>query len=344
VADLVPEERSSFGGPDADADADADPDADPDADADADAGPDADADPDPDEDPDARIGVMTSPPLPALALLGLGAMGRAMRARLDETASPAAPAPRAWERKLGVHSLAAALTDATIVLVMVSDDHALHDVLAAALPHAAPNTLFVDMGTSGVAAARAAAALLERAGHRFIDAPVSGTVGPARRGELLGFAGGDPRDLARAQPILARLCRRVIATGPIGSGQALKVVLNGLGAHHLVAFASMLALGERAGLARETIVDAFTDGAFASPSYVGKKARVLARRYDTPEFSLRLTKKDARLARELAEETGLDVPSLDAVAAEIDRGVAHGLGEEDLFALEELYRRTDSTR
>ena len=280
-----------------------------------------------------------SHPRPVTALLGLGAMGRAMRSRLDETAEPSAQAARAWERKRGAAALAEAVTGAGIVLVMVSDDHALLDVLAAAAPHAAPGTIFVDMGTSGVSAARTAAERLAATGHRFVDVPVSGTVGPARRGELLGFAGGSAEDLAGARPVLDRLCRRIIHAGGVGQGQALKVVVNGLGAHHLVAFASMLALGERAGVSREALVDAFTDGAFASPSYVGKKPRVLARRYDAPDFSLRLTKKDARLARELAEQAKLALPALEAVAGEIDRGVEAGLGEEDLFALEKLYPR-----
>ncbi len=275
-------------------------------------------------------GAMTS-----VAILGLGAMGRAMKARLDDVGA----SPTGWERRDGGAALGAAVSAAELVLVMVSDDGALRDVVERTLPHARPDTLFVDMGTSGVTAARDVAGRLSGAGHRFLDVPVSGTVGPARRGELLGFAGGAEADLARARPVLDRLCRRIIHAGPVGQGQALKVVVNGLGAHHLVAFASMLALGERAGVSREALVDAFTDGAFASPSYVGKKPRVLARRYDAPDFSLRLTKKDARLARELAEAAQLALPALEAVAGEIDRGVEAGLGEEDLFALEKLYPR-----
>lgn len=244
-----------------------------------------------------------------------------------------------WKRRQETPTLADAMGHSALVVMMVSDDRAMLEVLDAALGHARPATLFVDMGTSGVAAARAADARARAAGHAFIDVPVSGTVGPARKGTLLGFAGGAPDDIARAKPILDVLCRRVIHAGGVGQGQALKVVLNGLGAHHLVAFASMLALGERAGLARSAIVDAFTDGAFASPSYVGKKARVLERRYDEPEFSLRLTQKDLRLARELAAASGMELRALDAVEGEVTRGVEAGHGDEDLFALEKVYPR-----
>lgn len=271
-----------------------------------------------------------------VSLLGLGAMGRAMRERMVSEGLEVV----AWERRQATPTLADAVGGAAVIVMMLSDDHAMLEVLDAALAHARPGALFIDMGTSGVAAAREADARARARGCAFIDVPVSGTVGPARKGTLLGFAGGAPEDITRAKPVLGVLCRRVIHAGGVGQGQALKVVLNGLGAHHLVAFASMLALGERAGLDRAAIVDAFTDGAFASPSYVGKKARVLERRYGEPEFSLRLTQKDLRLARELAAASGMTLRALDAVDGEVARGVEAGLGDEDLFALEKVYDRS----
>ena len=263
-------------------------------------------------------------------------MGRAMRERMVSEGLEVV----AWERRQATPTLADAVGGAAVIVMMLSDDHAMLEVLDAALAHARPGALFIDMGTSGVAAARDADARARARGCAFIDVPVSGTVGPARKGTLLGFAGGAPEDITRAKPVLGVLCRRVIHAGGVGQGQALKVVLNGLGAHHLVAFASMLALGERAGLDRAAIVDAFTDGAFASPSYVGKKARVLERRYGEPEFSLRLTQKDLRLARELAAASGMTLRALDAVDGEVARGVEAGLGDEDLFALEKVYDRS----
>ena len=84
-------------------------------------------------------------------------------------------------------------------------------------------------------------------------------------------------------------------------------MLNGIGAHHLVAFTSMLALGERAGLARDVLLDAFTTGAFATPSYVGKRDKLLARDF-TPDFALALALKDCALNAALQEELGVEPP------------------------------------
>ena len=230
---------------------------------------------------------------------------------------------------------------ASVVVTMVSDAAALASVLEGddgVLAGLEAGALVIDMSTVGRGAALAAARAVVTRGARFVDAPVSGSVKPAERGELVALAGGDDADIARAEPVLLAMCKRVLVAGGVGQGQALKVVLNGIGSHHLVAFTSMLALGERAGLARATIVDAFTSGAFASPSYVSKAAKVIGRDY-APEFSLALTKKDTQLNIELQDELGMPLAVHRAIAREVDAGIDEGLGEEDLFALEKHFAR-----
>jgi 3-hydroxyisobutyrate dehydrogenase-like beta-hydroxyacid dehydrogenase len=230
---------------------------------------------------------------------------------------------------------------ADTVVTMVSDGRALEAVLAGpegVLEGLEPGALVIDMSTIGRAAALEAARAVEERGGRFVDAPVSGSVGPAERGELVALVGGAPEDRARAEAALRTMCRRLLIAGGVGQGQALKVVLNGLGTFHVAAFASMLALGERAGLPREAIVEAFTTGAFASPSYVGKKEKVLTQDY-TPEFSLALTLKDAALNLQLQDEVGLSVEAQRAIVRELVQAVDGGLAEEDLFALEKHFAR-----
>ena len=190
----------------------------------------------------------------------------------------------------------------------------------------APGALVIEMSTAGRAAARRAAKRVARAKGRFVDAPVSGTVGPAERGELVAMAGGSAADVRDAEVVLGAMCRRVrSAPGDVGQGQALKVLLNGIGAHHFVAFASMLVLGEQAASCARSSWMRSLSGAPASPSYVGKKAKVLARDF-SPEFSLALALKDAHLNIELQDEVGLTLDVLRAIARVLERSVAAGLG------------------
>jgi 3-hydroxyisobutyrate dehydrogenase len=212
-----------------------------------------------------------------------------------------------------------------------------HGVLATyAAERRSPRPVIIDMSTIGRAAAVKIGFRVEQNGARFVDAPVSGSVQPAGKGELVALVGGGVRSVERVRPVLEALCRKVIHAGPVGQGQALKVVLNGVGAHHLVGFTSMLALGERAGLARDVLLDAFTTGAFATPSYIGKRNKLLARDY-TPEFSLALALKDVALNVALQHECQVALPVLRAIVSDLERGVSNGLGELDLFALEKQY-------
>jgi 3-hydroxyisobutyrate dehydrogenase-like beta-hydroxyacid dehydrogenase len=290
---------------------------------------------------------------PPIAFLGLGAMGRPMAARLVDAGFPVRVFNRTKSTMRSIFGASPATTPgdaargAEIIVTMVSDGEALASLLegkdgvlaAIASERRKPRPVIVDMSTIGRRIALHVSKRAEEHGARFVDAPVSGSVGPAGRGELLALVGGSVRSVERARPALEALCKRVIHAGGVGQGQALKIVLNGIGAHHLVAFTSMLALGEAAGLARDVLLDAFTNGAFASPSYVGKRNKVLARDY-SPEFSLALTLKDCLLASELQEEVGLRLPVHHAILADVSAGVTQdGLGELDLFALEKHYHR-----
>jgi 3-hydroxyisobutyrate dehydrogenase-like beta-hydroxyacid dehydrogenase len=287
-----------------------------------------------------------------IAFLGLGAMGKPMALRLAESGH----ALRFWNRtagaepwlvKAGAASAAtpgACARGADVIVTMLRDAEALANVLegtggvlaALGQEKRRPRAIVVDMSTIGRRAAVEAGRRVEAHGGRFVDAPVSGSVVPASRGELVALVGGSVRSVERVRPVLEVLCKKIIHAGGVGAGQTLKIVLNGVGAHHLVAFTSMLALGERAGLARDVVLDAITTGAFATPSYVGKRAKVLVRDY-TPEFSLALTGKDCRLCAELQAEVGLPLPVHGAIVADVEAGILEGLGDLDLFALEKHY-------
>jgi 3-hydroxyisobutyrate dehydrogenase-like beta-hydroxyacid dehydrogenase len=289
-----------------------------------------------------------------IALLGTGKFGAAMAQRLLALLDSGARI-RVWNRsngptkrlgKLGAEvarTPAECVQDAQFVLAVLADGAVTLEVLRAALPSMKRGAVVVDASTSGRRAAKACARLLAKRGVDYVDAAMSGTVEPAKRGELVAMVGASPRLLRRTRPLLDLLCRRVIHAGELGQGQALKVVLNGIGAHHFVGFASMLALGERAGLDRRVLVDAFTTGAFASPSYVGKKEKVLRRDYRA-DFALALAAKDAALNLELQREVGLRLPVVRALAAEIAAAVERGLGDSDLFGIERHYARATRPR
>ncbi len=282
-----------------------------------------------------------------VGFLGLGAMGAPMASRICGT-FPISVYNRNPDRARDLAGATVARTprecvqNADVVVTMLSDAAALDAVLSGddgALAGLRAGAVLVEMSTSGRRAPPAIPAGVAERGAGFVDAPVSGTVGPAQRGELLAFAGGSLEDVERARPVLERMCQRILHVGGVGQGQVMKVALNGVGAHHLLGFVSMLALAERAGIAREIAIEAFTQGAFATPSYIGKKSKVLARDW-SPQFSLDLTRKDIELNLELQEDVSLVLPVTREIEKAIERGIEEGLGPKDLFSLEEIFRNT----
>ncbi len=295
------------------------------------------------------LAAVTAPQATTVAFLGLGAMGRPMATRLVEAGFRVrvynrSPRPAEALAELGAQACATpeeCARSASVIITMLSDAGALETVLrgvfaAFANARGNPRPVLVDMSTIGRKAAIAVGLRADAGGLDFVDAPVSGSVRPARAGELLALVGGSHEAVARARPVLSVLCKSVLHAGAVGQGQALKVVLNGIGAHHLVAFTSMLALGERAGIAREVLLQAFTTGAFATPSYAGKRDKLAARDYSA-DFTLALALKDCSLNTELQKEVGLHLPVHQSITEDVASGIQEGLGASDLFALEKYY-------
>ncbi len=283
----------------------------------------------------------------ATAFLGLGSIGAPMARRVGAS-FPLTVWNRTRAKAEALEGTVAriartprdAARGASVIVTCVADGRALQEILVGPdglLEGLEPGAVVLEMSTIGRAAAREAARAVEAKGAGFVDAPVSGTVGPATRGELLAMVGGADKDVEKVMPVLRTMCNRVLRAGGAGQGQALKVVLNGVGAHHFVAFASMLALGERAGLPRETVLEAFTSGAFATPTYVNKRAKVMARDYGSSEFSLALALKDVALNLALQQEVGLALPVQREIAREIAQAVGEGLGDLDLYAIEQYF-------
>ncbi len=178
-----------------------------------------------------------------IGFVGVGAMGEPMAACLRRAGFPVtacAHRNRApLERLIAGGAVeaadpAAVAAASDVVITCVPDAPQVEEVLfgarGAALreARAAGGTVgdgvtFIDMSTISPIASRAFAARLRAAGHRFVDAPVSG--GPARAsdGTLTIMAGADDADFERAEPIL-RAMGTPFHVGPVGLGATVKLV------------------------------------------------------------------------------------------------------------------------
>ncbi|AUM15788.1 3-hydroxyisobutyrate dehydrogenase [Rhodococcus ruber Chol-4] len=201
--------------------------------------------------------------LPNVAFLGLGHMGGPMAANLVKAGYPVTgydPVPAAQEQGRAdgltiVESATDAVRDADVVITMLPNGALVLKLYDEVLPAARPNTLFVDSSTIDVADARAAHEEAVQAGHRAIDAPVSGGVAGAAAGTLAFMVGGSEEDFEAAKPLLEVMGRKVVHCGGSGVGQAAKICNNMILGVSMIAISEAFVLGEKLGLTNQALFD-----------------------------------------------------------------------------------------
>lgn len=204
-----------------------------------------------------------------VAVLGTGRLGAPAARRLASTGHRVVTWNRTPSRTAApdiraAASVAEAVRDAEIVLVVVTDAAAVHAVLTGpggvgrALR---PGTVVVQMSTIGPDEVRAVARALPD-GVALVDAPVAGSTDAAENGTLLVLAGGPDPAIDRAGPVLSSL-GTVRRCGGLGAGAALKLVLNTALVTGIAALADTLAVAHAVGVDRDTALDVLRTGVLA---------------------------------------------------------------------------------
>jgi 3-hydroxyisobutyrate dehydrogenase len=249
-----------------------------------------------------------------IAVVGLGNMGGPMAANLvqaghEVTGYDLVPTEVAGVRVAG--SGAEAVAAAEVVITMLPAGRHVLAAYAELLPAAPADTLFVDCSTIDVTSSREAHALAAKAGHRSVDAPVSGGVVGAEAATLTFMAGGEPAAIAAAEPILERLGKRTVTCGGPGAGQAAKICNNMILGVSMIAVSEAFVLGEKLGLDHQALFDVASTASgqcwalTTNCPVPGPVPTSPANREFAGGFGSPLMLKDLRLAMTAAEEQGV---------------------------------------
>ena len=199
------------------------------------------------------------------------------------------------------------------------------------LAAARPGTLFIESSTIAVDEARTAHELAIAAGHRNVDAPVSGGVVGAENGTLAFMVGGADEDFAAALPLLEAMGRRIVHCGGPGLGQAAKVCNNMVLAVSQIAVAEAFVLGERLGLEHQALFDVVSQASGQCWSITtncpvpGPVPTSPANRDYQPGFAGALMAKDLGLALQAIEQTSTDA-KMGRLAQQLYAAFAEGDG------------------
>jgi len=168
-------------------------------------------------------------------------------------------------------------------------------------------------------------------GVEVLDVTISGSTPAAENGLLTLFGGGNKECFDSAESIFRVIAKKYFYLGPSGSGATMKLVVNTLLGIGMQAIAEAVALGEKAGLDRNRLLDVLSQTAVVAPAHVGKLHRAMKSDY-SPQFPIRLMNKDFGLILELAATVGARMPAAGA-AFEINARQSDEGAEQDFSAV-----------
>ena len=296
-----------------------------------------------------------------IGFIGLGNMGGPMAANLvkagylvrgyDLVAESLATAAEQGVEAAGSAAEAADGAE-TVITMLPTGRHVLtlygqEGLLAAARP----GTLFIDCSTIDVADARAAHEAAVAAGHRALDAPVSGGVVGAEAATLTFMAGGGEAEFAQAEPLLSAMGNKAVHCGTAGAGQAAKICNNMILGISMIAVSEAFVLAESLGLSHQALFDVASAASgqcwalSVNCPVPGPVPGSPANRGYRPGFAAPLMAKDLGLAANAARAGGV-AAGLGLRAAEMYAEFAEGAGATQDFSgiVQEIRDRSAADR
>lgn len=270
--------------------------------------------------------------------IGLGNMGTPMVRNLIKAGFPVTVYNRTASRAEALKAEGAGLVahpgelwdKADVLITMVSDDAALHDIYKGQgrlLETAPAGRIVIDMSTVSPVTSRELATLLGMKGVEYLDAPVSGSVKPAEMGQLVIMVGGKKAVYESVRPIFEKLGKLSFLMGEQGAGNCAKLAINLLLAFNTQGLAESILFARQNGIEPRDMLGIINESAVGN-ALIRIKTPLIENDQYQPAFALKLLAKDLRLAR----EQGLQTPAGLAIE-ECFREAASEWGDKDMMAI-----------
>lgn len=287
-----------------------------------------------------------------VGVIGLGIMGGAFAKNLVKAGwhvvgydTNAARCREARRAGVAIAQNAADLAAAVpTILTSLPKPEALADTVRKIAAAKLKRKLLVEMSTFKISDKEKAAAVLRKAGHQMIDCPVSGTGAQARNRDLVFYASGDSKLIAKIRPLLSAFGRGVFNVGPFGNGSRMKYVANLLVAINNVASAEAMVLGMKAGLDPRMIVDLITAGAGNSRVFELRAPMMAKGRYDDVTMKISVWDKDMQVIGDYARRIRVPTPIFNATKGIYIKAMKSGLGGRDTAAVCAVLERMAKVR
>ena len=280
---------------------------------------------------------------PTVGFVGLGVMGHPMASNLLAAGTPLVVWNRTAARSDALRAAGALVASdvgdvfrrCEVVLLMLADEAATDRVLGRGGPAFADRVrgrTIVSMGTNARAYSLALEADVRRVGGAYVEAPVSGSRGPAEAARLVGLLAGEPDSVARARPLLAQMCGDLVDCGAVPGALTMKLAVNLFLIGMVTALAEAMRFAGAAGLDPDRLRAVLDAGPMASAVSRAKALKLAARDFDV-EASVRDVFKNTRLIAAATRSVGAASPLLDVCHDLFAETVALGRGQDDMAAV-----------
>lgn len=272
-----------------------------------------------------------------VAFLGMGLLGsnfvRAMISKgtpvqvWNRTASKAAELEKYGAKAFP--NVIDAVKGADIIHLTLKDDAAVNEVLASAAPGLTPGATIIDHTTTSVAGAIQRTAEWKEKGFTYLHAPVF--MGPPNALESTGvmLVSGDQSIIAQYEPHLSKMTGKILNFGPeTGRAGGMKLIGNNFLVGLTAGVADTLSLAKALHIPvsdLSTLFDSWNPGALLP----ARLKRMASGDYSKPAWELNMARKDVGLFLEAARQAGTNLVVIPAIAAEMDRYIAKGYGNND---------------
>ena len=193
--------------------------------------------------------------------------------------------------------------------------------------------IVVECSTFTIEDKEAAEKILRNGGHIMLDCPVSGTGSQAATGDLVIYASGDSKAIAKLKPMFAGFSRKTYDVGAFGNGSRMKYVANLLVAINNVASAEAMVLGMKAGLDPKTIFEMIQNGAGNSRVFELRAPMMVKDDYSNATMKCSVWQKDMSVIGSFAKKIGVPTPLFSATRPIYQAALKRGHGEHDTAAV-----------
>ena len=280
-----------------------------------------------------------------IGFIGLGIMGQHMAANLLKQGLRLYVndiVPQAVEKIAAMGGIACTQEEVAekseIIILMLPRGDISRTVTQNICNHAQAGTMIIDMSSVTAEDSLYCSSIAQKAGLRFLDAPVSGGEEGARSGNLTIMVGGKAEDFEAAHPLFEFLGSHCELVGPTGSGSVAKLINQIIVNLNIAALSEAFVFGRKAGADLNKVFQVIRYGLAGSQVMEDKAPRMIEHDF-RPGGKISINYKDIHNAKMSAEQLGLDLPLTNKLFSVLEELMSEGCGSDDHSAIIKYFEK-----